>query len=183
MVTMIGHIAQTEPTGTLGGSALASWTPFWSLVVVFVVIVAGLAVVGRPADRPWPFLQPLSRIPNGLTRITGIPGWAAVAIGMALFGLLVAGQGFYADVSWHIALGRDDELMTAPHAGILLGLMMILGGAVLGTLVATFDRVEGAAPRRAADPGRPPSALGAGRSAPSPASLSMRCGTASTAST
>ncbi len=62
---------------------------------------------------------------------------------MALFGLLVAGQGFYADVSWHIALGRDDELLTAPHSGILLGLVMILGGAVLGTMVATFDGVDG----------------------------------------
>ncbi|MGH9276295.1 MAG: hypothetical protein ACRDZU_16745, partial [Acidimicrobiales bacterium] len=140
---MFAAITQPDPSGTLGGSALASWTPFWSLVVVFVAIVAGLAIVGRSAARPWPFLQPLSRVPNGLTRITGIPGWAAVAIGMALFGLLVAGQGFYADVSWHIALGRDDELMTAPHAGILLGLVMILGGAVLGTLVATFERVDG----------------------------------------
>ena len=34
---------------------------------------------------------------------------------MALYGLLVAGQGFYSDVAWHIALGRDDELITAPH--------------------------------------------------------------------
>lgn len=143
MVTMIGHIAQTEPTGTLGGSALASWTPFWTLVGVFLAIVVGLFVVGRPAERPWPMLQPLSRIPGGLTRLTRIPGWAAVAIGMALFGLLVAGQGFYADVSWHIALGRDDELLTAPHSGILLGLIMILGGAVLGTLVATFEGAEG----------------------------------------
>jgi hypothetical protein len=143
MVTMIGHIAQTEPTGTLGGSALASWTPLWTLVGVFVAIVLGLCAIGRPAERPWPLLQPLSRIPGGLTRLTRIPGWAAVAIGTALFGLLVAGQGFYADVSWHIALGRDDELLTAPHTGILLGLLMILGGAVLGTLVATFEGVEG----------------------------------------
>lgn len=140
---MLNQALPSDPSGTLGGSALASWSPFWSLVVVFVAIVVGLAVVGRPSERPWPVLQSLSRIPNGLTRITGIPGWAAVAIGMALFGLLVAGQGFYADVSWHIALGRDDELMTAPHAGILLGLVMILGGAVLGTVVATFERVEG----------------------------------------
>jgi hypothetical protein len=143
MVTMLGQIAQTAPTGTLGGSALASWAPFWGLVVVFAAIVVGLAVLGRPSARPWPMLQPLSRIPNGLTRVTRIPGWAAVAIGMSLYGLLVAGQGFYADVAWHIALGRDDDLLTAPHSGILLGLVMILGGAVLGTLVATFEQVDG----------------------------------------
>jgi hypothetical protein len=122
---------------------LASWTPLWTLLIVFLAIVAGAFVVGRPASRPWPMLQPLSRIPNGLTRVTGVPGWAAVSIGMALYGLLVAGQGFYSDVSWHIALGRDDKLMTAPHSGILLGLVMVLGGAVLGTVVATFDGVDG----------------------------------------
>jgi hypothetical protein len=132
-----------EPTGTLGGSALASWTPFWMLVGSFVAIVGVLFAVGRPSEPAWPMLRPLSRVPNGLTRITRIPGWAATAIGMSLYGLLVAGQGFYADVSWHIALGRDEQLFTAPHAGILLGLVMILGGAVLGTLVATFERVDG----------------------------------------
>jgi hypothetical protein len=143
MVTMIGQIAQTEPSGTLGGSALASWTPFWALVGIFAAIVVALFVVGRPSERRWPMLHPLSRIPNGLTRITGIPGWAAVSVGTALYGLLVAGQGFYSDVAWHIALGRDEALMTAPHSGILLGLVMILGAAVLGTLVATFEQVEG----------------------------------------
>ncbi len=134
-----------EPVGTLGGSALASWSPFWGLIGGFLAIVVVLFAVGRPSERRWPLLHPLSRVPNGLTRITRIPGWAGVAIGMALYGLLVAGQGFYADVSWHIALGRDDNLFTAPHAGILLGLVMILGGAVLGTVIATFEGVEGVA--------------------------------------
>src|SRR3546814_19362094 len=127
-------------------------------------------------------LQPLSRIPNGLTRITRIPGWAAVTIGTALYGLLVAGQGFYSDVAWHIALGRDEELMTAPHAGILIGLVMILGAAVVGTLVATFDRVDGIHLGALRIPAR---SCRCGRSAsvPSPASRSTRCGTPSTAST
>ena len=143
MVTMLATLAQSEPSGTLGGSALASWTPFWGLIGVFTAIVVGLFALGRPSARRWPLLQPLSRIPNGLERVTGIPGWAAVSIGTALYGLLVAGQGFYSDVAWHIALGRDDELLTAPHSGILVGLLMILGAAVLGTLVATFEGVEG----------------------------------------
>jgi hypothetical protein len=143
MVTMLAQIGQDGASGTLGGSALASWTPFWLLVGVFLALVAGLFALGRPSAHRWPMLHPLSRIPAGLTRVTGIPGWAATAIGMSLYGLLVAGQGFYADVSWHIALGRDEELLTAPHSGILLGLVMILGGAVLGTVVATFERVDG----------------------------------------
>lgn len=140
VVTMLA--AASQDPGTLGGSALASWSPFWSLVVVFAAIVLGLFLYGRPSEPRWPVLQPLSRIPNGLERLTGIPGWAGVSVGLALYGLLVAGQGFYSDVAWHIALGRDEELMTAPHSGILLGLVMILGSAVVGTLVATFERIE-----------------------------------------
>ena len=143
MVTMLSLLSQVEPSGTLGGSALASWTPFWGLVGLFAAILLALYLYGRPAEPRWPLLQPLSRIPNGIERLTGIPGWAGASIGMALFGLLVAGQGFYSDVAWHIALGRDNELFTAPHSGILLGLVMILGGAVVGTLVATFEGVDG----------------------------------------
>ncbi|MEX2292705.1 MAG: hypothetical protein WD691_02870 [Acidimicrobiales bacterium] len=129
-----------EDPGTLGGSALASWTPLVALLAAFAVVVLGLIVRGR-TNPSWGGLRVLSRAPDSLTRLTGVPGWAAVAIGTSLFGLLVAGQGFYSDVAWHIALGRDDELFTAPHASILLGLVLILAGAVLGTLTATLDQV------------------------------------------
>ena len=134
--------APVEDPGTLGGSSLASWWPLTVLLVGFAVVVAALALAGRP-DPAWGPLRHLARAPRGLTRVTGVPGWAAVAVGMALFGLLVAGEGFYSDVAWHVALGRDDELLTAPHTSILLGLVWILGGAVLGTVVATLDGVEG----------------------------------------
>jgi hypothetical protein len=131
------------PADTLGGSALASWTPLWVLVGIFALVVVLLSVRGRPDGR-WGSLAVLSRAPHRLTALTGVPAWAATAIGVSLFGLLVAGQGFYDDVAWHIALGRDDEVFTAPHTAILLGLVLVLGGAVLGTFVATMDRVEGA---------------------------------------
>ena len=127
-------------SGTLGGSALASWTPITTLLVAYAVVVAFLWWYGgrHDGDRfPLGFLQ---RVGRGLHRVTGIPGWAAIAIGQSLFALLVAGVGFYSDVSWHIALGRDDQLLTAPHTGILLGLIGILSAAVFGTIVATLER-------------------------------------------
>ena len=133
--------AANDP-GTLGGSSLASWDALVFLLGLFAAAVVVLALAGRP-DPAWGPLRQLARVPRGLTRITGIPGWAAVAVGTSLFGLLVAGEGFYSDVAWHVALGRDDELLTAPHTSILLGLVAILGGAVLGTVVATLDRVDG----------------------------------------
>lgn len=134
-------IAAGDP-GTLGGSALASWTPITVLLVAYLVVVALLWWYGEPARGDKLPLGALQRAGRGLTRLTGIPGWAAIAIGQSLYALLVAGVGFYSDVAWHIALGRDEELFTAPHTGILLGLIGILAGAVFGTIVATLDGWE-----------------------------------------
>lgn len=138
---MMSLLASTE-SGTLGGSALASWTPIYVLLIAYAVVVALCWWHGSPADGDKLPLGALQRIGRGLTRLTGIPGWAAIAVGQSLYALLVAGVGFYSDVSWHIALGRDEELFTAPHAGILLGLVGILAAAVFGTIVATLDGWE-----------------------------------------
>src|SRR3546814_17643046 len=93
MVTMFGQIAQAEPTGTLGGSALASWTPFWGLIGVFAAITVALFVVGQPSPPPWPMLQPLSRIPHGLTPLHRTPGCAPAPIATPPSGRRVAGRG------------------------------------------------------------------------------------------
>lgn len=115
------------------GSELASWTPFVAMMVIFGLIVVGLLVVGRG-----PFLE---RIPDGFERITGIPGWAGTSAGMAAYGLAVAGQGFFSDVAWHIALGRDKALFTAPHTSIVVGLGMIFLSAAVGIVGATVQDV------------------------------------------
>ncbi len=127
--------------GGSGGTSLASWRPLIALLVVYAGIVVALTVFGRHGDHPWRLGRFLLRIPHGLERFTGIPGWAAATVGTALFGLLVAGMGFYTDVAWHVALGRDEELFTAPHAAIVLGLLLIAGAAMIGVLFATLQRV------------------------------------------
>ena len=131
--------------GSGGGSALASFGPVWMFVGGFAAVVAALTISGRP-DPAWGRLRVLARAPERLHRLTGLPGWAATAIGLALFGLVLAGQGFYSDVAWHIAFGRDDDLFTAPHTAILAGLVCLVAGAALGTVVATLDRVPGTVP-------------------------------------
>src|SRR5688572_24258579 len=100
------------------GSELASWRPLVLLLSLFGVVVVALLATNR-RER---FLR---RIPVGLERVTKVPGWAAAAVGTALFGLLVAGEGFYSDVAWHVALGRDEVLFTAPHTSIFVGLWLI----------------------------------------------------------
>ena len=94
---------------------------------------------GSPAAGDKGPLGALQRIGRGLTRVTSIPGWAAIAMGQAMYALVVAGVGFYSDVAWHVALGRDKDLFTAPHVLILVGLIGILAAAAFGTIVATLD--------------------------------------------
>jgi hypothetical protein len=125
------------------GSELASWSPLVTLLLVFAVIVAALIAFGRSGgnveSRTAAFLL---RTPNALERLTGVPGWAAAAIGLSLYGLLVAGEGFYSDVAWHITLGRDETLFTAPHTSIVLGLGAIFGAGLVGVGYASLQQVD-----------------------------------------
>ena len=120
---------------TAGGSALASWTPLVALLIVFAVVLVALVTVRRDS--------PLNRrIPDNLEHLTGVPGWAVATVGLALYGLLVAGQGFYSDVAWHVALGRDETLFTAPHTAIFLGLQFIFAAAAVCVWTATAQKVD-----------------------------------------
>ena len=124
------------------GSALTSWTPLFVLLGAFGAILVGLFVFGRSGDTTSKTARFLLRIPDGLERIVHIPGWAAATVGMALFGVFVAGQAFYNDVAWHVALGRDKNLFTAPHTGIVIGLGLILMSGAIGVLLASLQRVD-----------------------------------------
>ena len=124
-----------------GDASLESWTPVFVLLGGYALVVVLLTIFGR-SNHPHSLAAFVLRAPDAIERLTKIPGWAGAAVGTALFGLLTAGYGFYSDVAWHIALGRDEELFTAPHTAIVVGLAVIFGGAVLGTLYATLQRVD-----------------------------------------
>jgi hypothetical protein len=126
--------AATQP-----GAQLERWDFLIALLGAFALVVVALAITGRRAKREDDWLL---WVPNGLERVTGIPGWAAGMIGTAAFGLLVAGIGFYNDVAWHVGRGRDDELFTAPHTMIIVGLGLIALAAAIGILFATLQRVD-----------------------------------------
>ena len=123
-----------------GGSALASWAPLYTIFGIFVAIVVGLFVFGRRSNTDSFLANHLLRVPNALERLADIPGWAAATVGMGLTGLLIAGEGFYSDVTWHVALGRDKSLFTAPHTSIVIGLGMIFLSAAVGVLFATLQQ-------------------------------------------
>jgi hypothetical protein len=124
------------------GSELASWAPLFSLLIVFGVIVTALIAFGRgDGGVDGKVASFLLRTPNALERLTRVPGWAAATVGLGLYGLLVAGEGFYSDVAWHIALGRDKNLFTAPHTSIVLGLGAIFLAGLVGIGYASLQRV------------------------------------------
>jgi hypothetical protein len=123
-------------------SRLASWWPLLGLLAAYALAVAALAAFGEPGDAPSRLGRFLQRVPRSLERLTGIPGWAAATVATSLFGLLLAGVGFYNDVAWHIYLGRDKNLFTAPHTMIVAGLAFITGAAAIGIMFASLDRVK-----------------------------------------
>jgi len=100
----------------------------WQWLVLAVAVAplpVGLAVVRR----------------LGLERLTGMPAWAAAAVLLSSWALVVAFFGFMWDVTWHADLGRDVELFTVPHALILAGLAGI--GAAFLAAVALATRAGG----------------------------------------
>src|SRR5689334_9178892 len=125
------------------GNALTSWTPLHLLLAGFTGVVVFLFIFGRSGgDTSSGLNRALLRIPDALERLVHIPGWAAATVGMALFGLFTAGQAFYNDVAWHVALGRDKNLFTAPHTGIVIGLGLILMSGVTGVLLASLQKID-----------------------------------------
>lgn len=124
------------------GSELASWSPLITLLLIFGVIVAALIAFGRSGDVDSPAARFLLRTPEALERLTKVPGWASAVVGLSLYGLLVAGEGFYSDVAWHITLGRDDSLFTAPHTSIVLGLGFIFLAGLVGIGFASLQQVD-----------------------------------------
>ncbi|MDQ1403326.1 MAG: hypothetical protein QOG03_1642, partial [Actinomycetota bacterium] len=132
----------TALAATTTNADLASWWPLRLLLGAYIVVVAALVVFGRPGDHPHPVGRFLLRIPNALHRLTGIPGWAAAAVGTSCFALLVAGIGFYNDVAWHIYRGRDKALLTAPHSMIVVGLFLIATSGFMAIQFATLERAN-----------------------------------------
>ena len=123
-----------------GAAELGSWRPMVGLFTIFLAIVVALYVRGTTPPGRRPLAGFLLRPAHRLGWITGISPWAICMVAISLFGLLVAGIGFYADVAWHVDLGRDKQLFTAPHTMIVVGLGVITAAAFTAIVIATLDR-------------------------------------------
>ena len=96
--------------------------------------------------------------PSFSERVSGLPGWARLPLGVAMVALIVALFGMYWDISLHIDNGRDAGPLANPaHYFILVGLFGIFAAGVLAIGLPVGERPGPAAVRiteRLVRPGR-----------------------------
>jgi hypothetical protein len=120
--------ADTRPAGgaelaqVVGASVAAS-------LLVAALLVLGL---GHRSGR----VPHLGRLAARASRLSGLPGWAALPAGLATVSLLSAAFGLYWDISLHVDDGRDAGPLANPsHYFILLGLYGILSAGWLALVL------------------------------------------------
>ncbi len=86
----------------------------------------------------------VGRAADTVARIDGSPRWFALPLAVSVAGALSGAVGLYWDVSFHIAMGRDEGPLANPaHYLIFIGLIAIFAGGALALALAK-DRL----PRR-----------------------------------
>jgi hypothetical protein len=79
----------------------------------------------------------VGRAADAVARLDGGPRWFALPLAVSVAGALSGATGLYWDVSFHIALGRDEGPLANPaHYLIFLGLIAIFAGGALGLALA-----------------------------------------------
>src|SRR5438270_4335015 len=98
--------------------------------------VIWIAVAHREGRIRW-----LARLAKFSSRVSGLPGWAALPAAVTGASLLIAVFGFYWDVAKHIDTGRDPSPFGTPaHYPILVGLFGLAVGGFLAIVLGTDER-------------------------------------------
>src|SRR3954463_15194553 len=96
--------------------------------------------------------QTLRRLAGFSERVSGLPAWAALPVGVAGGSLLVALLGMYWDISLHIDQGRDPGPLANPaHYLILVGLFGIFAAGIIAIALPLGDERPGPRPLRIAE--------------------------------
>src|SRR5437764_4620408 len=117
------------------GTPLSDLVPASVVALLVVALVIAVAVARRRRR-----LAALDRLSQQSERWTGLPGWAAVPLGVTTASLLIAVFGFYWDVSWHIDRGRDPGPFANPaHYFIIAGLAGIALAGILSVVIGVDE--------------------------------------------
>ncbi|HEX8121047.1 MAG TPA: hypothetical protein VF549_07255 [Solirubrobacteraceae bacterium] len=123
----------SEPAG---GAAIGEVVGATAGAMLMTAVLLGLGI-GHRAGKT----QILARLAAFSERISGLPGWAALPVGLATGALLTAVFGMYWDISLHIDDGRDPGPLANPaHYFILFGLFGIFAAGFLA-IVLPKERV------------------------------------------
>ena len=118
----------SEPAG---GAAMAEVVGATAGAMIATVVLLGLGM-GHRSGR----VHVLGRLAAFSERISGLPGWVALPVGLATGSLLTAVFGMYWDISLHIDDGRDAGPLANPaHYFILLGLFGIFAAGFLAIVL------------------------------------------------
>jgi hypothetical protein len=119
-------IAASEPAG---GAAIDQV----AIATGMAGIATAILMVGILGYRKHPGKDtPLRRLSAFSERVTGLPGWAALPLGVGGGSLLIALLGMYWDISLHIDQGRDAGPLANPaHYLILVGLYGVFASGCL----------------------------------------------------
>ncbi len=132
--------AASEPAG---GAALDQV----AIATVGAMVASGVLLYLLIGHR-WGRVRTLGRLASLSERVSGLPGWAGLPLGVAMVALIVALFGMYWDISLHIDNGRDAGPLANPaHYFILVGLFGIFAAGVLAIGLPVDERPGPAAVR------------------------------------
>ena len=114
------------------------WLYLLGPLAAFLLIAA--AVASRGSVRM--VRHPLRAFTSGAASVLGVPEWAGAPLLVLLAGCVVAVVGFFWDVAWHIAIGRDEFLFSPPHMCLLVGISLLGLAGLTATWTATRTRAD-----------------------------------------
>ena len=124
-------LAAADGTEPAGGAAIGEVILATAMATVATAVLLGLGIGHRSGK-----VKVLGNLAAFSERISGLPGWAALPVGLATGSLLTAVFGMYWDISLHIDQGRDEgPLANAAHYFILAGLFGIFAAGFLAMVL------------------------------------------------
>ena len=128
---MTAFLLAAEGSEPAGGAAIAEVVGATAGAMAMTAVLLFLGI-GHRSGR----VHVLAKLAAFSERISGLPGWAALPVGLATGSLLTAVFGMYWDISLHIDDGRDAGPLANPaHYFILFGLFGIFAAGFLATVL------------------------------------------------
>jgi hypothetical protein len=124
---LLTPVAAAAETPSAGGGPLQQIIFATVVAVIMFGAVVFLALSYRRGRNQW-----LGRAGDFTARMTGLPSWTALPLGVLSISLLTAVLGLYWDIAVHIANGRDEgPLGSVAHYPIMFGLYGCLSAGIL----------------------------------------------------